>query len=309
MSVVIPKRLRPVVASVVDRLDRRLHRHAPHPMWVECPPSADLRPRYGYGRPRHARLDAILARHDAIFRQELEAITEFSDDLLLISVEADGEHEPYWANSWLPGLDIACLYSYVRRWKPARYVEVGSGNSTAVVARARRDAGLATEIISIDPNPRREIDALCDRVVRQPLELVDPDLFDELEAGDILFVDGSHRVFMNSDTVAVYLDLLPDLPDGVLVGIHDILWPDDYFPGWSEFWWNEQYVLGALLIGEPAWLQPRLATYYACKHPELGHVLDPLWQRPELALVNRWGTSFWLSIDRRRPRSENGGPH
>ncbi|HEX3669165.1 MAG TPA: class I SAM-dependent methyltransferase [Acidimicrobiia bacterium] len=292
----------------MDRLDRRLHRHAPHPMWVEVPPTADARPRYGYGRPRHARLAAILARHDGTFRAELEGILEFTDDLRRISLEPGGASEPYWSNPWLPGLDVACLYSFVRRRRPARYLEVGSGNSTAVVARARRDGSLDTEITSIDPSPRREIDSLCDRVVRQPLELVDLDLFRELESGDVVFVDGSHRAFMNSDAVAVYLDLLPDLPDGVLVGIHDILWPDDYFPGWSEYWWNEQYVLGALLLGEPPWLQPMLATYYAFRHPELGHVLDPLWQHPELAGVNQGGTSFWLRVDRSGRPSENGGP-
>jgi len=305
---VIPERVRPWVVSAVERLDRRLHRRSPHALWVEVPPSADGRPRYGYGRPRHARLAEILARDDATYRAELEAITAFTDDLLRIPVAPDGENEPYWSNSWLPGLDVACLYSYVRRSEPARYIEVGSGNSTTVVAPARRDAGLATEITSIDPDPRREIDVLCDRVVRQPLELVDLDLFTELECGDVVFIDGSHRAFMNSDAVAVYLELLPDLPHGVVVGIHDILWPDDYFPGWSESWWNAQYLLGALLLGEPSWLRPLLACYYACQQPEPRHVLDPLWHHPQPAGVNRGGTSFWLRIDRSAPPFTNGRP-
>jgi hypothetical protein len=302
------RQLRPWVLSVVDRLDRRLHRESPYPLWLECPPSADTRPRYGFGRPRHARLAEILARHEDTYRSELEAVAEFADDLLRIEVDQDGPQEPYWNNRWFPGLDTACLYSYVRRWKPARYVEVGSGNSTAVVARACRDGGLTTEITSIDPTPRRDIDALCDHVVRQPLECVDPQLFRELEPGDVVFVDGSHRAFMNSDSVAVHLDVLPDLPDGVLMGIHDVLWPDDYFPGWSEYWWNEQYLLGALLLGEPSWLQPVLATYYASQHEELRHVLDPLWDDPRLARVSRWGVSFWLTVDRGTRRPAAGEP-
>ena len=276
-------------------------------MWIESPPSADPRPRYGYGRPQHARFATMLARHDDAFRRELETIAAFSDDLRRISVEPDGDHEPHWRNEWLPGLDIASLYSYVRRLRPARYVEVGSGHSTAVVARARRDGELATHITSIDPHPRRAIDHLCDHVVRQPLELVDPGLFRGLEPGDVVFVDGSHRAFMNSDAVAVYLDLLPDLPHGVLVGIHDILWPDDYLPGWSQYWWNEQYLLGALLLGEPAWLHPVLACWYASRHPQLRRILDPLWQHPQMAGVASWGVSFWLRVDRDRPPSENGG--
>jgi hypothetical protein len=284
--------------SVVERLDRRLHRHSPHALWIESPPSADVRPRYGHGRPRHARLEAILARHDHTYRAELEAIAEFYDDLRAFGVEADGSVEPHWDNAWLPALDIASLYSYVRRWKPARYVEVGSGNSTSVVARARRDGELSTEITSIDPAPRREINALCDRVIRQPLEQADLGVFGELEPGDVVFIDGSHRLFMNSDAVVAYLDVLPELPDGVLVGVHDILWPDDYLESWSQYWWNEQYLVAMLLLAEPSWMDLRLPCYYASQHPELAQVLHPLWSDPRLGGVRPWGTAFWFAVDR-----------
>jgi hypothetical protein len=297
-GVVIPQRLRPWVVSVVDRLDRRLHRNAPHALWIECPPSADARPRYGYGRPRHQRLSAIIGRHDDTYRAELETIGELSEDLLRIPVDPGDVHQPHWSNGWLPGLDLASLYAYVRTRRPARYAEVGSGNSTSVVAHARRDGSLSTEITSIDPSPRRDIDALCDRVVREPLELVDLDVFTELESGDVLFIDGSHRVFMNSDAVVAYLDVLPELQDGVLVGIHDVLWPYDYLPGWSQYWWNEQYLVAALLLAEPSWLELRLPCFYASRHPDLRRVLDPLWSDPRLAAVAPWGTAFWFGIGR-----------
>ena len=42
----------------------------------------------------------------------------------------------------------------------------------------------------------------------------------------MVFVDNSHRVFMNSDVTACVLDVLPELSSGVLVGIHYILLPD-----------------------------------------------------------------------------------
>jgi predicted O-methyltransferase YrrM len=297
---VIPERLRPWVTRGVDRVARRLHREQPHPLWLESPPSAAPGPRHGYGRPRHARLEGILASHAERYRVELEAMTEFADDLGRIGKHASGAADPCWLNPWLPPLDIVSLYSFLRRRKPARYVEVGSGNSTAVAALARRDADLSTEITSIDPRPRREIDALCDRVIRRPLEVADLSVFDDLEPGDVVFVDGSHRVYTNSDATVMVLDVLPALPDGVLVGIHDILWPDDYLPEWSQYWWSEQYLVGALLLGEPAWLTPVLACHYASGRPDLMRALDPLWTAPRLQGVERWGCALWLAIERER---------
>ena len=52
-----------------------------------------------------------------------------------------------------------------------------------------------TRIISIAPRPYAEIEELCDEVLRYPLEAVDLTTFEELDAGDIFFFDGSHRVF------------------------------------------------------------------------------------------------------------------
>jgi hypothetical protein len=66
------------------------------------------------------------------------------------------------------------------------------------------DQGLQTSVTSIDPQPRAEVEALCDRAVRRPVETVDLALFDELEAGDILFVDNSHRSFMNSNSPSCF---------------------------------------------------------------------------------------------------------
>ena len=52
--------------------------------------------------------------------------------------------------------------------------------------------GLGTTITSIDPMPRAEVDALCDTVVRKPLQEVGHDLFRSLRAGDIVLVDSTN---------------------------------------------------------------------------------------------------------------------
>ena len=51
--------------------------------------------------------------------------------------------------------------------RPRRFIEIGSGNSTKFARRAIRDHWLNTSIVSIDPFPRSEIDAICDEVVRR----------------------------------------------------------------------------------------------------------------------------------------------
>ncbi len=93
-------------------------------------------------------------------RAALRAIAAHGDDLLAIDLRAADPAEPSWLNAYLLGLDTASLYAMLRDRAPARYVEIESGNSTLVAHRARRDGALATHVTSIDPQPRRGIDAL-----------------------------------------------------------------------------------------------------------------------------------------------------
>jgi len=247
--------------------------------------------------PVHPGIREVLSRHEDTYRSHLETIASYRDDLLSLDLHHGGGTDPCWLNAWLLGLDTSSIYALLRHWAPRRYIEVGSGFSTMLVARARRDGGLPTTITSIDPHPRAGIDRLCDTVLRCPFEDVDLSLFDDLQAGDVVFYDSSHRVFTNSDVAAFYFDVLPNLPSGVIVGIHDILWPDDYLPEWCDYWFSEQYVVGAYLLGETPWLTPLLAANYAAAHPELSKILEPLWQEPRLAGVDPRGFVLWLRID------------
>jgi hypothetical protein len=264
-----------------------------HYVNLDYPPSVENRPRYGHGRPPHAGLEKLIHAHEGSYAPTLEAIGRYADELATIEVSASDPRQPSWVNGMISGLDGASFYAFMRERRPARYLEIGSGNSTKFVARAKRDGELATRIVSIDPHPRAEIDGLCDEVVRRPLEAADLSRFAELEAGDVLFFDGSHRVFMNSDVAVFFLEVLPSLPAGVLVGIHDIYLPDDYPADIADRHWSEQYMLAAWLLGGadveivmPAW---RVST-----DPVLGHALDDLWARPGLDSVERHGVAFWF---------------
>lgn len=282
-----------VAAAMVDAATG-LHGGKPY-IQLDYPPTVDNAPRYGHSRPIHARLAAIVAGHEDAYRESLALVTSYRGDLEAIAWRDEDPREPSWDNLYLPGLDGAALYAFVRARAPKRYVEVGSGNSTKFAARAKRDGGLATRIVSIDPFPRAEVDELCNEVIRRPFELVSLDLFGDLEPGDVVFFDGSHRVFMNSDTTAFFLDVLPELAAGVLVGIHDVFLPSDYPPQIAPRWYSEQYLLAAMLLGGAAWMRPVLAAY-ACRDEPLVRALGEIWRGEAPSPAQEDGVAFWLEI-------------
>ena len=248
---------------------------------LEYPTSASNTPRWN----PHPELERIIAAGDEVYRRSLATIAGYREALAGISRESGVPTEPHWLNEWMPPLDGAAIYAFIRSRAPALYVEIGSGMSTRFAARARRDGGLSTRLVSIDPEPRAEVDRLCDEVLRVALEQADLAIFSDLGDGDIVFLDGSHRSFMNSDATVFLLEVLPRLPGGVLVGIHDVFLPYDYPRDYADRYYSEQYLLAAHLIaGNPA-LEPVMPAFYASRHPELGTLMDPRWAE---------GSAFWL---------------
>lgn len=262
---------------------------------LDYPPAADVTPRFGWGRPAHPLLTERLAEGHDTYAEHLRRILTYTDELLAIGREPTAT-EPGWIQRppWVLGLDGASFYSFMRHNRPTRYVEVGSGNSTKFVARARRDGGLDTMVTSIDPHPRAEIDLLCDQVVRAPLEQAPATIFEPLAAGDIVFFDGSHRAFMGSDVAVFFLEILPRLASGVLVCVHDILLPWDYPPGWGTRYYSEQYLLAMHLLAREPIVTPLLPGHYVGLEPDLSRILEPLWEAPQLEGVDRRGFVFWM---------------
>ncbi len=246
------------------------------------------------GERAHPRLAAIIGSGADEYRGVLEGFLAHRDALAAIESHPASPEQPAWVNDYIPGLDGVALYCFVADGRPAHYVEVGSGNSTKFVRRAIRDLDLATEIVSIDPHPRAEVDALCDEMIRLPVEDADLAVFDRLAAGDILFVDNSHRAFQNSDATVMLTEVIPALPAGVLVGIHDIFLPEDYPPQWADRYYSEQYLLAAWLLGGGGGCEIVLPAHYIRSIPDLDTMCDPIWSAPEHADVQRHGGAFWL---------------
>jgi hypothetical protein len=210
-------RAKTTAAGVAVRVASRLS--ARHYIGLDYPPNEGNLPRYTRSHPNEA-LRAMLAKSHDRYADALATIRRYDEALRALPRRAADASQPSLINDFLPGLDSAALYGFIRDGKPERYVEIGSGNSTKFAARAKADGHLATKITSIDPHPRAEIDALCDTVIRQPLEFA-ADAFQHVRSGDIVFFDGSHSVYMGNDIVVFFLEIVPALPTGVLVGIHD----------------------------------------------------------------------------------------
>ena len=253
------------------------------------------RVRYGHGKPPHPELQAAIRAHRSSYAETLSGFVELRDALSRIELDRTvaPPQEPAWHNEFFWGLDAVALYGMLRRHDPGRFVEIGSGNSTKFARRAVRDGGLRTRIVSIDPEPRAEIDPVCDTIIRRRLEDADLSLFSDLEAGDIVFMDGSHRVFQNSDATVFFLEIVPRLRPGVLIHVHDVFLPSDYPPDWTDTFFSEQYLLAAFLLGKAPQLEPVLPNYFVTQDDELNGLLTPLWSDRKLGGLRRDARSFW----------------
>jgi predicted O-methyltransferase YrrM len=159
------------------------------------------------------------------------------------------------ANDYFGSPDAEVLYAMLRRLRPRRVIEIGSGNSTRVMRMAIDDGGFQSELISIDPAPRLEIERVADQILRQPVETIPVEsIVSQLGAGDVMFVDSSHEIKTGGDVPFIYLKVMPRLRDGVIIHIHDIFYPFDYPREWviDNGWrWNEQYLVSAMMIYDP----------------------------------------------------------
>lgn len=246
----------------------------------------------------HPELNTIVNEKREEIQSLIQSFASYFGDLSEFPLNADPAKSelPHWKNDFLPGMDIAVIYGMIAHYKPAKYLEVGSGNSTKVVFQAKKKYSPTTEVISIDPMPRAEIDQLADTIIRKPFEDIDLNQILALEAGDILFIDNSHRVLPNSDATVFFLEVLPRLKKGVIVHIHDIYIPFDYPQFMCDRAYSEQYMLAAFLLANPQKYQVLFPNFFVSKDKDLAAGFDELWQKPELLGVEQHGGSFWLQI-------------
>ncbi|MDO9407668.1 class I SAM-dependent methyltransferase [Patulibacter sp.] len=206
--------------------------------------------------------------------------------------------EYHYANGFFGPLDADVLHAVIRWAAPGRVVELGSGHSTTVIAAAAaKNAADGSPLRHdvYDPFAREELrTAIRASADLHLVSAVDVPLarFEELEAGDVLFVDTTHTVKLGSDVNFVILEVLPRLRPGVLVHIHDIFLPWEYPKAWFsdlEVYWAEQYLLQAYLSGNDRYEVVLGNAALAREHPDvvaravpqMAHAFNPgsMWLR------------------------------
>jgi hypothetical protein len=265
---------------------------------LETAPSRHLRPRWGNLHPPITPLLDWISSRGADYQDVLAAMQRHAPQLAGIAREFDAARlpEPGWVGAPCSAFDLAALYTLVAEKRPRRLVEIGSGVAAAFARRSIEDHQLETRITVVDPEPHAGIEAICEKVVRRGLESCDLAVFDALEAGDMVWVDGTHRTFMNSDVTVFMIDVLPRLAPGVLIQVHEIHLPWDYPDRLNNRYWSEAYILAAYLIGARDKMVPVLPSAWVTRGAQFSEWFQtPLVDLGEANGLWRAGAALWFT--------------
>lgn len=149
--------------------------------------------------------------------------------------EKESANRLYYSRNGMFGFgDGFILYSFMRHFKPARIIEVGSGFSSGLMLDVCAELLPHTELTFVDPYSTTILDMVRKKpeasslLVREEIQHVSPEKFNKLNANDILFIDTSHVLKTGSDLSTLFFTILPSLKDGVIIHIHDIWYPWEY---------------------------------------------------------------------------------
>lgn len=235
-----------------------------------------------------------LERHDAAQWDLLAELVLRHGDVDFARHPSEGRRY-YWDNQVFQYADAFALQAMLRKLWPRRWVEIGSGFSSAVLLDTLdRHPELPTRAVFVDPDPTRVNALLSDADRRrceyrqQRVQEVPLSYFETLEQGDVLFVDSSHVSKLGSDVNWLFFEVVPRLRSGVYLHVHDI--PPDFeysrawaYAGWA---WNEAYLLRAFLMFNSA--------FRIVLHPAYLAARDPVSCQRMLPDCPGVGTSLWL---------------
>lgn len=160
-------------------------------------------------------------------------------------------------NGFYSSPDTEVLYTIVRSFLPKHILEIGCGNSTRIIRQALLDENHKAKLTCIDPSPRRDVTEFADEVFLQPVEASKAlEIVETLKPNDVLFIDTSHELRPANDCAYIYGSLIPKVPLGVIVHIHDIFLPYEYPEHLSKGdakTWGEQAVVAVMLQSSKQW--------------------------------------------------------
>jgi hypothetical protein len=194
--------------------------------------------------------------------------------------------------------DGITLASVLRHWRPSRYVEIGSGWTSALALDVNdRFLDGAMKTTFIDPYPDRLLTLMRPEdheraeIRSAPVQEVDLAVFDVLGPGDVLFIDSTHVARTGGDVVHDVFSILPRLASGVRVHFHDMFYPFEYPPAWvfEGRAWNELYLIRALLSYNTRYHVTLWPSMLATLHPDRLAAALP-------GAMPYGGGSLWLEV-------------
>jgi len=221
-------------------------------------------------------VEAIIKRRDKIFNTRdrcegidmnidgqldfLKSCKDYYDDIPFPE-QKQSDSRFYLENNMFGYADSISLYLMIRSYKPSRIVEVGSGYSSAVMLDTCEYVAELnnTKLTFIEPYPERLNSLISDKDIVNLHECMVQDtpreIFTDLEANDVLFIDSSHVSKAGSDVNYLFFEILPILKPGVIIHIHDIGINFQYPFKWIEEGraWNESYLLRAFLMNNKSY--------------------------------------------------------
>ena len=205
-------------------------------------------------------------------------------------------HRYYFENPAYSYSDAIMLNCMMRRVRPKRVIEVGSGySSCAMLDTNELFLNRSVRFTFIEPYPDllkslvRKDDLSAINIIEARLQDVSVDEFSSLSADDILFIDSTHICKTGSDVNFLLFEILPRLKSGVYIHIHDIFYPFEYPREWifGGRSWNEVYALRAFLQFNEAFKIVMMNTFLEHFHEQRFAARMPL-------CLKNTGGSIWL---------------
>jgi hypothetical protein len=198
-------------------------------------------------------------------------------------------------NNYYSWGDGSILHGMLRLHRPKKLIEIGGGHSSACTLDTVDRYIEGCQLTFIEPYPRRLLDLFGDavsrvRILDYPVQETPLEIFEELDSGDVLFIDSTHVLRPGSDVCFELFQVLPRLARGVLVHFHDMFWPFEYPRTWSvqeNRSWNELYAVRAFLMGNDAWEVVMFNDYMATFE-------SPLIESTYPAFLRNAGGALWL---------------
>ena len=259
-------------------------------------------PLFDFRKLAHSlRAERALPGIDMNEQEQLKILESFryQDELLRFPLHTKRRDEFAFDDGPFLSGDSEYLYCMIRRFKPARILEIGAGHSTLMMLNAVRGnvaelPGYKCDHTCVEPYEAEWLDDLGLTVIRKPVETLSLDHFQALAENDILFIDSSHIIRPQGDVLFLYHQVLPMLKPGVLIHVHDIFTPRDYLDDWlkeNTRFWNEQYLLEALLTDTTQYRIIGAVNYLKHNHAELLRSRLPILDKQ---FETREPGSFWI---------------